>query len=785
MKRIFNNKKKSREDLSDSASSKSGDSDSLKNMKFNKDNETINKSFQYSYNSNTNSLFSSERSSRTGFSSQPSSLSYNKGVDKANIIGVGRLLRVLHEEDDENKEDPVNLSQSPISSRINATSELASICPTERSNTSNSISIDDNEINDFIKNQLKLLSGGIQNTVYQLSQSVINLTKASINITELMINTCTVIRSHRSLSNLGENQFSTTNCVGLRKLIKCILHILDNLLNVEVYNKSKSLIVKSMYDLFVLIKVIPNKYGEITNFTAEMSPRLFPISNVSKEAPQLEKVNRIMNSFLEKSEFLSDQEGAFVAPVMRGFEKPELSVVTFMFGFPEITKEHTDAIKYFTTQLSDFHYLVQKNGIKVCSGAKLKSPFRTINEDQEYIPISMSLSANNATITSGTLGGYLFPKVSLNNTNSKLMKYKGQVFGLTCAHVVLNNEKGMHDKFHPTVSTPSPVLINLYRNALLAQLSAHPNTTPEYHVFNDAINAIDEIYPQQKVTIKGKIVKRNLPANSLGSIIWGERLISNDKLSDVAIIKIDESLKGKKFVNYLGEDLQLSQYDPSLILSNLNIKSTVSLRSRKNGVLNTANLRVFKVGSTTGYTCGRMNGMKMIYWSDGSLRSNEFVINSNDNGKSEMFANGGDSGALILSKLSDVNSLQEFEDDDTDYMDIENGNNADGEKDDDMRKSLTSFIESFIPVGKRVNTVKKKSKKKKDAGEKGLGVLGMLHSYDGEFKQLGLFTPMDDILDRLETVTGVKWGVVGCGEEGDFEIDLTSLSSNEESYLVD
>jgi len=37
----------------------------------------------------------------------------------------------------------------------------------------------------------------------------------------------------------------------------------------------------------------------------------------------------------------------------------------------------------------------------------------------------------------------------------------------------------------------------------------------------------------------------------------------------------------------------------------------------------------------------------------------------------------------------------------------------------------------------------------------------MLHSYDGEHKQFGLFTPMCEILERLETVTNIKWGVVG------------------------
>lgn len=785
MRRLFN-KKRSQEEVKDIGLPGSGDNDdSITTMKYGNDNETVNKSFQYSYNSNTNSLFSSDRSARTGLSSQPSSgLSCGKNPEKTNIIGVGRPLRVLHEEEQENEEEPEHFSQSPVSSRITATAaEITSICPTERSAASNTLSLDENEITEFIKNQLKILSGALYNIVYQISQSVINLTKASISITELMINTCTVIRSNRNLYNLTENQFNTINCIGLRKLIKNILHIVDNLLNVDVYNKSKALIIKNLYDLLVLIKVIPNKYDEITNFIAEMSPKLYPIGSTKKDVPHLDKVNKLMNTFLDKSELLSDQEGSFVAPVLRGFASPELSIVTFMFGFPEISKEHLDVIKFFSTQTTDFHYLVHKNSIKPCSGLKLKSPFRTINEDQEYIPISMSVSANNATITSGTLGGYLYPKVPPNCTNGKLLKYKGQVFGLTCAHVVLSNGAEDRENNHPNVSTPSPVLINLYKNALIAELSTHSNTTAEYHVFSDAIKAIDDEYPQQKMIINSKKVKRNLPPESLGNIIWGERLITDNKLSDLAIIKVNERMKRKKFVNYLGDDMQLSQYDPSLILSNLSIRSTVSFKPRKNGLLNTANLKVFKLGSTTGFTCGKLNGMKMIYWSDGSLRSNEFVINNHENGKSEMFANGGDSGAFILSKLSDVNNIRNIAEGEEDDWEDENKYNSigtDGEKNEDMRKSLTSFIESFIPVGKRMNARKEKIKKPKSMEENGLGVLGMLHSYDGEFKQFGLFTPIDDILDRLESVTNIKWGVVGCGEESDYENDSLSLSSYEE-----
>lgn len=835
--------------------------DASLNLDNSTDLHTISKSFQYSYNSNTNSLFSSKRTMSSGISSQPSSaLSYSKGTnsnvnanEQSKIKSIGRPLRVLHEDEREENyplqnansfttrgdplfidEDLNNLTksstnnvsisstptnqfgrQSSISKNGNTIyrrsnySDDISICPTEKSASSNQIStpslntenvnfskslIQDSDLktqlNEFIINQLRILSNSISNIMIEISQSVLNLTKASIKITESINYACKIVQSNKYISLLSENQFTTNNCFPLRKLIKNILYLLDNLLIGDVFNKSKALIVKSLHDVFVLIKMLPSGTPQITNFISSMSPKMFPIT---QNTYNVEKVDHIMSNILwkEKERIISDQEGAFIAPVLRGFHSPELSIITFVFGFPSISKEHQNVIKYFSTKSNDIHYVIQKNQIKTSSSKslKLKSPFRTIEENQEYVPISMSLSTDSSSITSGTLGGYLYPKVPINHSNPKLLKYRGQIFGITCAHVVLGNENGKNpNNKHPSVSVPSPVLINLYKNALINQMMNHSSTSPEYKVYNEAVKMIDTEYPVKPVTINGKKVPRNLPNENLGNIIWGERAINDNRLTDLAIIKINENLK-KKFVNYLGDDLQLSQYDPALILSNLNIKRKVSLQPRKNGILNTANLEVFKVGSTTGYTRGNLNGMKMIYWSDGSLRSSEFIISTTD-GKSEGFANGGDSGAWILSKLSDVNYLASYGNEagedgsmDNDCIDEDE---SEGE-DDNTKNSLAAFIESFIPrVSNNNNKKQEKSKKRKSkngfqnkAEEGGLGVLGMLHSYDGEFKQFGLFTPMDDILERLEDVTGIEWGVVGLSEGGDSEVtSSTSISSS-------
>lgn len=776
-------------------------------------------SFQYLYNSNTNSLFSSKRTMSTGFSSQPSSnvSAYSKVNEQAKITSIGRPLRVLHEEDQEdegysnsreekssiiNEDNSASIHKNSISRKKSNFSDDVSICPTEKSNISlqkSSNSFNDNisenelkyQLDEYVKSQLRLLASSIGNILFQISQSVLNLTKASITISENINSTYKIIKNNKYLSLLASDQFDTINSIGLRRIIKSILHLFDNLLIGDVYNKSKASVIKNLYDLFYLIKIIPNKANELTNFITYMKPTIFPIDLNASNFPNVEKADQIMTSLLSKGKesLFSDQEGSFIAPVLRGFFLPSLTIITFIFGFPEISKEHHDVIKFFSTQSTDTHYLLQKNSIKYAStnlkNIKLKCPFRTIDENQGYVPISMSISSDSSLMSSGTLGGYLYPKVPENCSNSKLLKYRGQIFGITCAHVVLGNENGNEDNvLHPKVSTPSPVLINLFKNALLNEMNHHSNKSPEYKAYNEAVQMIDVEYPVKKMMINGKKYNRNLPSEDLGSIIWGERLINENRLSDLAIIKINDELK-KKFVNYLGEDLQLSQYDPSLILSNLNVKRTVSLQPRKNGILNNANLNVFKVGSTSGFTKGKLNGMKMIYWSDGSLRSSEFIV-AGSSGKMEGFANGGDSGAWVLSKLSEVNNIK------GNFID-EFVNEDEIIEEDENKGSLSSFIESFIPsvglnggIKKSQDKVKKRTKmtskdKKDNQGvESGLGLLGMLHSYDGDYKQFGLFTPIDDILERLETVTGIEWGVVGCTEEceGDGDGDLTEGASS-------
>ncbi|GME69728.1 unnamed protein product [[Candida] boidinii] len=1012
------------------------------------------KSFQYSYNSNTNSLFSGAKTMSTGKSSVPSSmggkrssqaqefssgfLSQQQQQQQAQtqsepiFTSIGRPLRVLDEEEFEDEEayalpvragSSISSTKRKVSSSDDKYSLLGHGLHEQQFSRSPSLNISyrqkssvgsipsDKDLNfliEMIEKQLKFLSATISNISLQISQSVLNLTKASIMISDSINSTINNISNNPNFSTWNSfipyGVFNTVSSDGLRILIKNILHLIDNLLLGEVYDNSKSLVLKKLHDLCVLIKIMnPVNHSDqgITNYVTLLSPQLFPIGSTFKPFHNQEKIKSIMtlllnkfnddtnevaenldsnandeqtnfeatnsstsSSFMKtttsiknqnkdskKGKLLSDQEGSFIAPVLRGFQNENLSVITFMFGFADLTKEHLDIVKAFSGSVEDLHFMCQRNFIKLANTDldndskdnkdvtasdtsareetastpasipavsssqnahqtnsdtfihrqnsqnkteptsqqpqqtsntsydtkrvhNFKAPFRTL-QDSNIIPISMSIACDNSLSLSGTLGGYLYPKIPENCKNSKLLKYANSVFGTTCGHVVLN-EKTIDQNEYPHVSIPSQVLINLYKRALLGERGKYRQSSEEFNAYDNVIRQIDTVYPVANVPIvinqngsmQKKLVRRNLPSERFGQIIWGERIINKDtgNLSDIAIIKISAQ-SNKKYLNYLGEDVNFNEYDPSLMFSNLHIKETVDLermdnrkRSNMNGCIGCAGLEVFKYGSTTKYTRGNINGIKMIYWSDGSLKSSEFIIKasssymdaananaskknnqdsksklrdsrgkndgsnargstdsgrkttSNSNGGSNSsnpntelgFASGGDSGSWILTKISDLDKFEnpppgyeekKFAEGAFDINEKMNSLNLNDETlYDDMPPSSSSTEVGVTPnphttanIGIGTNTAYTATQSSGFLGsileqfqemygfkaaqqqheqnkepKTGLGVIGMLHSYDGEFKQFGLFTPMTTVLDRLSTVTGVEWGVVGC-----------------------
>ena len=97
------------------------------------------------------------------------------------------------------------------------------------------------------------------------------------------------------------------------------------------------------------------------------------------------------------------------------------------------------------------------------STQKFKLPFR-VPTDIHHVPMSMSISIENATRTSGTMGGYIYPIIDLQK-QPHLKSYANSKFAISCGHVCLDSD---NPENYPNVSHRH-VLISLYKQALTEQ----------------------------------------------------------------------------------------------------------------------------------------------------------------------------------------------------------------------------------------------------------------------------------------------------------------------------
>lgn len=642
----------------------------------------------------------------------------------------------------------------------------------------------------------------IQDKLHELYQDICYILNqfnaSSVNLTTAVINTIECLKAFLSyvseiLAVSVESSawnFTTYNNTDLRKIMKVYLNYYDNLLNDEVYIKLKLLLLKNFNDFAKILNI--DYYNICLNSHSLIKPQNFAIGiNHGESLPNEGSLETIMNRIASTPITIKDQNGSFIAPIVRGISK-DLNILCLYIGYPNPNEYHTNLTKSLHDLYDDIHVLVVKNRIELASVStsayssnklasdptppfdnplpatnipvqKFKLPFRNPN-DSIQPPMSLSLSIESSARTSGTMGGFIYPKIDLKK-QPNLSSYANSKFAISCGHVCLDKHEDNVE--YPHVSAPSSVLINLYKNALLAQYQKFNNhlSDPDFvdndismmeakTAYGSALSQLDQLFPLRKVKVYDTKFKqerwetRNFPKHRFGQIIWGERNLirakktkdgqelNEKRLSDIAIIKVNKVIKCDS--NYLGDDIAFNEYDPSLMFDNLYVRKVIQLTRRAkeismdnlndvdssvssfSSVSSNDGIPVFKYGSTTKYTAGNLNGIKLVYWLDGAIHSSEFVVNSIE--KNSSFAAGGDSGSWILSKLEDVPTVSE---------------------------------------------------------SKGLGVLGMLHSYDGEFKQFGLFTPITEILDRLEEVTNIKWGVVGVQEKYDTESGSTDVSDSD------
>ncbi|KAK9472960.1 peptidase family S64-domain-containing protein [Dipodascopsis tothii] len=543
-----------------------------------------------------------------------------------------------------------------------------------------------------INADLETLAKDIKDLAAQVAKHMMDLSKAASTMTQsikVVTRACQtqMAKACDASTYFSRGYFSTQSHPSLGMVLKIVLHFADNLLLGLPFASSRSLLLRATAELGTTLHMMSSPAMLAHGSTAVPQPANFAIANSDRPSSVLDKLNSMMGLLSESSSFtVSDQDGAFVAPISRGFSDL-FSIYAVLFGIPEPTDAHIESVTSLWDISDQIHFFCQKNHIAVCAGERpaeaaqpplsmgaFRSPYRQPPTDGSAPPMSMSLAAEDADKLSGTLGGYVYPKVDMNDP--AMAAYAQSAFAMTCAHVCLTQTPAGGAR--SAVSVPSPVLVNMYRDVLVREHSRYPPRSAERHAFRQAVGALDAQYPRQN---------SRSTAPRFGEILWGERTISQGSISDLAIIRCRAGVKPPT-ANALGDDIPFSEFDPALMFGNTVVRRVVNRL--------VPGSEVFKYGSTSKFTTGRLNGPRMIYWADGALQSSEFVVAS----PSPMFASGGDSGAWILQKPTDTSSS-------------------------------------------------------------GLGVIGMLHAYDGEHREFGLFTPMTRILNRLREVTGIEWGVVG------------------------
>ncbi|SCU87561.1 LADA_0E04742g1_1 [Lachancea dasiensis] len=521
---------------------------------------------------------------------------------------------------------------------------------------------------------LEILDENLVVLMDDIHQNVTNISKAVIQAAEYFKDFLPDV-----LNVQLPNRVSWSKNNSLRRITKTVLHFVDTLLQPDVFNNSRAIMIK--HYLSFLKKLNVSSFDDGHELRTLRYPRNFCI-DAECDLPRKNKISAIMEKIAATdSACISDQSGAFIAPVLRGINRAT-SVLTLMFGLPQPQQEHHDLIKALYSLFPDVHFYCVKDYIQPCAevqspialkprpmessmASQFLPPYR-LPSDVTAPPISMSISSHDSNKITGTLGGYIYPHIKDDDTS--LAQFAGSTFAMACAHVALAESQD-----YPHVAVPSTVLQKQYKDAIVDEAQRYLEGSAERNAFNEELVRIDQNLQWQE-------------QHKFGQVVWGERAVVDQKLSDFAIIKVSPEVHCS---NFLGDDVG-SMANPFLRFQNLYVKDKIMKLK--------AGSEVFKVGATTKFTTGQVNGPKLIFWAEGRLKSSEFVVAS----PSPMFAAGGDSGAWILTKLT--NKL-------------------------------------------------------------GLGVVGMLHSYDGEQRQFGLYSPIGDILDRLYKVTGVKWDICKPGQQ--------------------
>lgn len=487
-------------------------------------------SSRMSYSIQSSSVFSKSRNTHgTGASSTLTGGSQDKKAGDRDAANIGKPLRVV-DFGRLSSLNPVLEEEDSIGTGVSA--EEGSVRGSRGNSRSAPSSCKEKNIISVeqFDRSLKILDDNLAGLMDDIHQNVTNISKAAIQAVEffkefLPDSTSMKIPYRISMSKNGS----------LRRIAKVVLHFVDNLLVSDVFNNSRAIIIKRFITFLKRLNI--SSAEDSLEFHTLQYARNFCIG-ADCELPNKNKLSLIIDKIsVADSSRISDQDGAFIAPVLRGMNKAS-AVLTVMFGLPDPQQEHFDMIKALYSLFPDVHFYCVKNYIKPCAEVaplptlkprpmeistttQFHPPYR-LSPDATAPPISMSLSSHENKKVTGTLGGYIYPQI--DDKNPGLSQFSGSTFAITCAHVALAESQD-----YPYVSVPSTVLQHEYKKAVIEESQKYASDTAERAAFDEELIRIDQNLQWQE-------------ENKFGQVVWGERSIVNSKLSDFAIIKTNPKL---------------------------------------------------------------------------------------------------------------------------------------------------------------------------------------------------------------------------------------------------
>ena len=164
---------------------------------------------------------------------------------------------------------------------------------------------------EYIHKSLSELEENLVDIMDDISQDVVSISKAVIEAIEYFKEFLPTTRDRIPY------RISLEKSSSLRKINKIVLHFLDNLLVSDAFSNSRSILLRRFY--FFL-----KKLNLITDDDLISESGVLPCLSVfcigsHCNLPSMDKLGMILDELTKMdSSIISDQEGAFIAPILRG-----------------------------------------------------------------------------------------------------------------------------------------------------------------------------------------------------------------------------------------------------------------------------------------------------------------------------------------------------------------------------------------------------------------------------------------------------------------------------------